>query len=441
MPGDDTDHPPPDTEATPADAFALVGNEIRAEIIWVLGDPAKDEMELSFGELRSRLATEVEPSQLHYHLQQLLGHFVTKTDAGYRLSGAGIRLCLILRAGTFDRRQEHLAVDTDVDCHYCQAPVEAIFDQIGIVNIVCSDCDHSYGGEFLHIPLAAFEDGAAAFSFSHFRKYMALKTLFMARGVCPSCAYPLSPEFYSREGQPIPRKVLIEQSCDLCGILWYLSVGRALLADPGLRSFCSDHGVDIVSTPYWELEFAATDNYITVRSTDPWEVALDIMFDGDTLELVVDGDLNVIERNRLGVGDEGSTSLLRGVQRSVRALISSENVDGATLPDDEACMQTLRRLRWRDGVMCPHCDGADLTEIGMTSKDAQRHRCNDCESTFNDLTGTVFAKHRLSLPEMFYIIRARDETSTSKIAQQLDRSYKPVLKFVHKIQNALEEDS
>jgi hypothetical protein len=35
---------------------------------------------------------------------------------------------------------------------------------------------------------------------------------------------------------------------------------------------------------------------VEVRSTDPWTVALDLELDGDSLELVVDDELNVVER-------------------------------------------------------------------------------------------------------------------------------------------------
>jgi hypothetical protein len=59
---------------------------------------------------------------------------------------------------------------------------------------------------------------------------------------------------------------------------------------------------------------------------------------------------------------------------------------------------------------------------------------------FNDLTGTIFADHRLSLPEMFHIIRKTDELKTTRIAKQLDRSYKSVLNFVHEVKDMHEQD-
>lgn len=448
MPGKDTDQPLTDVKKTPEDAFALVGNKIRAEIIQVL----EGEGELSFSELRSRMAANVDPSQLHYHLQQLVDHFVTKTDDGYRLSAVGRRLCQTLRAGTFDRQEEHLVVDANFDCYYCLAGVKAIFDS-GHAKIECPGCEDLYLHDYYDLSLEAFEDEEEAFS--HFSKYVVLKILFLARQVCPTCANPLRSEFHStrwpdgvtcphcdstdttEEGTTSedahryrchtcdsafhcgPNKVWVCQTCDSCDGRWWLSVGKMLLSDPVLISFCYDHGVDIRSTPFWELEFAMTDEHVTVHSTDPWEVGLEVTFDDDTLELVVDGDLNVIERNYLDTTD----------------------VDKIILPDKDDCYQALRRHRWPEGVKCPDCSSRNITKMGTTSNDVQRYRCHNCGITFNDLTDTVFADHQLTLPEMFHIIREMDETEMTKIAQHLDRSYPAIVDFVHQVQDAADEES
>lgn len=434
MPGDNKDHLSSEIEPTQADVFSLIGHELRAEIIRVLG--ATDGLEASFSELRSQLDMDVKPSQLHYHLQQLVGHFVVKSDGGYRLSAAGIRLCLTLRAGTFNRRQEQLSVDANVDCYYCRASVEATFDN-GFVDVECPDCKHTYGADFLDFPLTVFEDEGIAFS--HFKRYIILKNLFIARGVCPNCTHPLSPSFNS--GEDHPGKVCIYQLCGLCGLIHALSVGRALLADPELIMFCYDNGVDVFSTPWWELKFVATDEHVTVRSTDPWEVALEVTFDGDTLELVIDGDLNVLERNRLDATPDGHPSLLSRIQSGAWTTSSGGRGELVILPDNADCLEYLRHHRWSDGVTCPSCERQDTIKKGTTGKDAKRYRCQNCGGTFNDLTGTTFADHRFTLAEMFYIIRQMDETTTVEIARQLDRSSESVSDFVREVRDAQDADT
>jgi transposase-like protein len=121
-------------------------------------------------------------------------------------------------------------------------------------------------------------------------------------------------------------------------------------------------------------------------------------------------------------------------------MVSRESVSEVFLPDKEDCLEYLRDQRWPDRVTCPHCESADTIKKGTTRKDAQRYRCQDCESIFNDLTGTVFAEHQLTIPEMFHIIRGMEEHTTNEIFQELDRTYKTVLDFVHEVQDALEED-
>jgi len=58
---------------------------------------------------------------------------------------------------------------------------------------------------------------------------------------------------------------------------------------------------------------------------------------------------------------------------------------------------------------------------------------------FNDLTETVFAEHQLSTTEMFHIISKMEGHTINGIFQELDRTYKIVLDFVHEVQDALEE--
>jgi len=121
-------------------------------------------------------------------------------------------------------------------------------------------------------------------------------------------------------------------------------------------------------------------------------------------------------------------------------MVSRESINEVFLPDKEDCLEYLRDQRWPDGVTCPHCESADTIKKGTTRKGAQRYRCQDCESIFNDLTGTVFAEHQLTIPEMFHIIQRMEEHTTNKIFEELDRTYKTVLDFVHEVQDALADD-
>ena len=69
------------------------------------------------------------------------------------------------------------------------------------------------------------------------------------------------------------------------------------------------------------------------------------------------------------------------------------------LLDDARCYETVRSLRWPDGVVCPHCSSASVIKNGRddTQPDRQRYECRGCARRFDDLTGTIFADHHQPL--------------------------------------------
>lgn len=70
-----------------------------------------------------------------------------------------------------------------------------------------------------------------------------------------------------------------------------------------------------------------------------------------------------------------------------------------SLIDDTKCFETVRTLRWPDGVSCPHCDSFDIPKQGHddTQPERQRYLCQSCERRFDDLTETIFAGHHQPL--------------------------------------------
>jgi transposase-like protein len=69
------------------------------------------------------------------------------------------------------------------------------------------------------------------------------------------------------------------------------------------------------------------------------------------------------------------------------------------LIDDVQCYQTVRELRWPDGVVCPSCESKDAIKRGCddTEPARQRYECHNCNKRFDDLTDTIFAGHHQPL--------------------------------------------
>ncbi len=70
-----------------------------------------------------------------------------------------------------------------------------------------------------------------------------------------------------------------------------------------------------------------------------------------------------------------------------------------TLIDDAKCYESIRHLRWPEGVSCPKCDSKLVVKQGFdeTQPLRQRYQCKTCHSRFDDLTGTTFAGHHQPL--------------------------------------------
>jgi len=69
------------------------------------------------------------------------------------------------------------------------------------------------------------------------------------------------------------------------------------------------------------------------------------------------------------------------------------------LIDDVECYQTVRELRWADGMTCPSWQSTQVIKRGCddTEPARQRYVCHDCDTRFDDLTDTIFAGHHQPL--------------------------------------------
>ena len=57
------------------------------------------------------------------------------------------------------------------------------------------------------------------------------------------------------------------------------------------------------------------------------------------------------------------------------------------LIDDVQCSQTVRELRWPDGIACPSCESQQVIKRGFddTEPARQRYACHNCDKRFDDL--------------------------------------------------------
>lgn len=108
------------------------------------------------------------------------------------------------------------------------------------------------------------------------------------------------------------------------------------------------------------------------------------------------------------------------------------DLDRLFVPRDEDCLKVIIELRWGGEVSCPHCQSGEVIGYGSYRRgeiEVPRYRCKGCGSTFSPLTGTIFERHKLSLGEMFYIIRFLPNMSINEIASSLSLDFEAVKNF------------
>jgi transposase-like protein len=102
----------------------------------------------------------------------------------------------------------------------------------------------------------------------------------------------------------------------------------------------------------------------------------------------------------------------------------------------------LQQVRWRDGLQCPRCRSESVIKYG-SYRAFQRYRCKNCDRTFNDKTGTIFAHAKIGLETLLFVIYAflRFNTSVRQLEAELDVSYRTLRRRVEQFARTLDAPS
>ena len=299
----------------PDEAFALLGNEMRMEILQVLGEA---DGPMTFTELRDRVGIR-QGGQFNYHLDKLVGHFVAKTDDGYSIGRPGRRIIEAVLSGAVTDDPVIDRTGIDFACLLCNAPIEVCFQQERL-ELYCTECAGQYGdslgqresittdrrGYLGQFPLpAAGIDGRtpeevldAASLWAH------LELLAAANGVCPRCSAVVDRSVHVCEDHDASEglcptcdqrhEVTIENRCTNCV---YEIQGIAviqLISNPDLRSFVAERGIDpLAQGVKWGWEYDEN-----VHSAEPFEATFTFAIDGDGITLRVDDEFEVVDVTR-----------------------------------------------------------------------------------------------------------------------------------------------
>jgi transposase-like protein len=105
-------------------------------------------------------------------------------------------------------------------------------------------------------------------------------------------------------------------------------------------------------------------------------------------------------------------------------------------PDEQACIDHLRTIRWRDGEFCPYCGGNRIYHFS----DRKTFKCGDCRERFSIKVGTIFHDTKLPLRKWFMAIwmisnHPKGIASTT-LAKDLKVTQKTAWHVLHRIRHA-----
>lgn len=319
-----TTNPNESTTLSPDEAFAALGNETRLQILRTLGEADEP---LGFSEILNRIDYD-DSSNFDYHLEELVGHFVSKTEEGYDLWQAGQRVVEAVLSGAITDDPILQPTTIDDPCPYCGANTRVAFQQER-VEIHCTECpgmgtggykdaerdrfdDHGTLGHLL-LPPAGIQDRTAQEAMDAAKHWTATQLYAISRGICPRCSAKIaySPEACENHSASDGRcrqcdlryAATFTANCTNCLFELEAPIASYLGNQTELMQFMIEHSIDPRSPEGHQFALSGVEE--SVLTTDPFESRFTYTVDDETFTLTVDDSLTVTDVSRCDVSDPG----------------------------------------------------------------------------------------------------------------------------------------
>jgi len=117
--------------------------------------------------------------------------------------------------------------------------------------------------------------------------------------------------------------------------------------------------------------------------------------------------------------------------------------------DEDKARELLEKMRWKDGVKCPHCENIGAYKIEAKSTKGRKARkglwkCKSCKEQFTVTVGTIFESSRIALNKWLLAIHLICSSKKGMSAHQLHRmlgiTYKSAWFMAHRIRFAMTQE-
>jgi hypothetical protein len=304
----DTAETPTVERSPPEDIFALLSDDIRVEILGQLGK--SPQTSLAFSDLHGRVG-DIDSGQFNYHLKRLDGALVRRTDDGYALTHAGRQVVGAIYAGTYTADATVEPVSTGIECPVCETDIVAEYhDETARITCECGE-----PVEYFFPPGAVDEFDPEELPAAFYRwRYLDFQCTLA--GFCPLCSGRIDGELVldgeADRATSLPAESPVDTAhfefeCRRCGATRRPLATSPAMAHPGVSGFLADHGIDVRTTPIWQIR-DAVDREVALQSVDPPRIEVRFTYEDETVVAVVTGDASVDSVERVDAIDSGRST-------------------------------------------------------------------------------------------------------------------------------------
>ena len=274
---------------SPEEAFGLLSNDLRVDILQALGgggDPQR------FSELREAVG-ERDSGKFNYHLGKLVGHLVVHEDDGYRLSLAGRKMYGAMISGAYTTEAEIEPFEFEGPCPMCGAATLVAEYADEKARMYCRECD-LWQNEFSFPPasLDQFDRDELPSAFDRWMRATVTKYIY---GFCGNCGGRVDGRLDPVDDPDHPMPAQATWECRRCGDSLRAYPALPLLYDVRAVEFFSDHGIDVLRDPSWHHLAGEGEIDVELVSENPVTASVTFRIGGDELVAVVGPNASIEE--------------------------------------------------------------------------------------------------------------------------------------------------
>lgn len=284
------------------EAISILGEQTRMEIIVELGKAWDEERHqqkaIGFSELMDSVGVS-DSGRFNYHLDKLVGTFVTKIEEGYMLLNPGRKLYQIMVSGTLTERETEIRLVAD-DCASCDGDIEATLRGDNMLFFKCVDCGTGHGA--LPFSPRGFEYRTEEEALEAAYRAVHAEIRLARQNVCSACHGKMETELITEHSDTLASmirgEVLASMKCKICNDYYYGDLSRLAVTTDEVEQFLADNGRDPALVQDWQKILIAADESQTIVQEDPLRVRLTFAVDTEKLDITVGEELQVVSSER-----------------------------------------------------------------------------------------------------------------------------------------------